>query len=251
MNGHPRGSLITALEQARGLGTFSRLEQLYQQIPETTCQRSNRCCILLPPLYPIETAACFDRMRGLTSKERSAQAQALMTYFLGNASAHLACPWSADNACTCYEGRFFSCRAYGLWSAEVYGQRRQVALKGQDLIRKAWQGLGVDLPAEVTSLEHDYCGQVQVVDGRRPTDQELNDLEECIAALGEDSEAFKMLAPYAGDPSFAVAAMCLGQPQSLAAKLSYTKHVLAGELDEAGEMLAKAKIQAKRWAMGW
>ncbi len=244
-------SLLDALETARSQGYFTRLEQLYQELPQTTCTRRQACCGLLPPMAPLEMAWWFCGQRGESSKERGGAARRLLEYFLLNAVRRLPCPWAGPDSCQIYPRRFLGCRTYGLWSPEAYAARQEQAQEGQRRVVAAWAELGVELPAEVSAPGPEYCDQVRVASGPEPRDRDLELMEERLYEAGHDLPGLEYLQPWDGDLSYAVAGLALGRQQALALKVSVTQELLAGREEEAEELLAQARKRARDWSRAW
>ncbi|MCF8031852.1 MAG: hypothetical protein K9K66_00325 [Desulfarculaceae bacterium] len=241
--------LRPGLSEAAAQGRFTQLDQIYQELPATTCQRRGDCCGLLPPLHAVELAAWLYRFLEVPYRERAAQARKLLTHFLSNAAQRLACPWALEDACSVYDRRFLGCRSYGLWSAEAYAQRAALAAAGQEAVAQAWKGLGVELPSEVLAPAPPYCGSVRPAEGPAPDDAALEALEERVEELGRDLPGgLERLHDFGGDLAYMVAALALGQQQALSLKVAVTKALLGGGEAEANELLAKAGTAAQRWA---
>ncbi|MBU1275023.1 MAG: hypothetical protein KJ720_06575 [Proteobacteria bacterium] len=247
-----RPDLRSGLQEASSRGLFVNLEQAYQDLPATTCARRGACCGLLPPVFTVELAAWLHRLPATPYKERAAQARRLVEHFLGNAAQRRACPWALAEACAIYQDRFLGCRTYGLWSREAYQTRAAQAAQGQEAVAAAWRGLGVELPSEVLAPAPPYCLQVKPLTGPVPDDAFIEGLEERALELSRDlPQSLGRLHDFGGDISFAVAALALGQPQALSLKVAVTKALLAGDKEEAAELLAKAGTAAKRWAQSF
>ena len=158
-------------------------------------------------------AAWLQGFMALPYRERAAQAGRLVEHFLVNAAQRRACPWARPEACAVYDQRFFGCRAYGLWSPAAYAQRAQEAAAGQEAVARAWQGLGVELPAEVLAPAPAYCRAVRPVQGSPPDDEVLERLEQRVEELGRDLPGLERLHDFGGDLSFMAASLALGQPR--------------------------------------
>ena len=242
----------SGLQEASSRGLFVILEQLYQELPDTTCARRGACCGLLPPVFTVELAGWLHRLPEIPYKERAAQARRLVEHFLCNAAQRRPCPWARPDACAIYPQRFLGCRAYGLWSSEAYAVRAAQALQGQQAVAQAWQGLGVTLPPEVLAPAPPYCRQVRPVGGHAVDDAAIETLEKRALELSRDlPPSLERLHDFGGDISFAVAALALGQPQALSLKVALTKALLTGDQAEAQELLAKAGTAARRWAQSF
>ena len=242
----------SGLQEASSRGLFVILNQLYQQVPDTTCARRGACCTLLPPVSTVELAAWLHRLADIPYNERSAQARRLLEHFLVNAAQRRPCPWARPASCAVYPDRFMGCRTYGLWSTSAYEKRAAQAAQGQQAVAQAWQRLGVELPPKVLAPAPAYCLQVKPVSGPAPDDAAIEALEERAIELSRDlPSSLERLHDFSGDISFAVAVLVLGQPQALSLKVAVTKALLAGDQDEAHELLAKAGTVAGRWAQSY
>jgi len=248
MSAPTSGGLRRALQDTAFRNKLTQLEQIYQEIPATVCQRRGACCTLLPPLHAVELASWLESFLSLPYRERAAHANRLVEHFLCNAAQRRACPWARDDSCAVYDNRFLGCRTYGLWSPRAYARRAASAQAGQEAVAAAWQGLGVELPPEVLAPAPAYCDAVEPVQGPGPDDAALEDMERRLEELGSDLPGLERLHDFGGDLSFMVAALALGQPQALALKVTVTKALLGGDEAEANELLAKSGTAAKRWA---
>ncbi|MCF8041963.1 MAG: YkgJ family cysteine cluster protein [Desulfarculaceae bacterium] len=247
-----RPDLRSGLQEASSRGLFIILEQLYQDLPDTTCARRGACCTLLPPVSTVELAAWLHRLPDTPYKDRAAQARRLVEHFLVNAAQRRPCPWSRPDSCAIYPDRFMGCRAYGLWSPQAYEKRAAQAAQGQQAVAQAWKGLGVELPPEVLAPPPPYCLQVKSVGGPALDDAAIEALEERAIELSRDlPDSLERLHDFGGDISFAVASLALGQAQALSLKVAVTKALLIGDEAEAHELLAKAGTAAKRWAQSY
>ncbi|MCB2190987.1 MAG: hypothetical protein KQI62_05440 [Deltaproteobacteria bacterium] len=240
------------MQEASARGLFVILEQLYQELPNTTCARQGSCCTLLPPVSTVELAAWLHRLPETPYKERAAQARRLVEHFLCNAAERRSCPWARPDSCAIYSQRFMGCRTYGLWSPQVYEKRATQAAQSQQAVAQAWKSMGVELPAEVLAPPPPYCRQVKPIGGSAPDDAAIEALEDRALQLSHDlPDSLERLHDFGGDIAFAVASLALGQQQALSLKVAVTKALLSGEEAEAHELLAKAGTAARRWAQSF
>lgn len=239
--------LGAALAAAEAADIDSELQSLYNQIPGTDCARQGQCCSLLPPTTPAEVLSLLLRLPSLSASARLARVTGLVTHFLCNAAHRLACPWARSTACSDYAHRFFSCRAYGLWSPETYAKRARGALAAQERVAEAWQGLGVKLPNEVLAPGPEYCRQVRVTAGPAIDDQRLEELEDQVAGLTRGMEGAEPLAGLAGDPGHLMAAIIIGPAECLRLKVAYTQAAVTGDEHQAGRVHKTARIMTKEW----
>lgn len=250
----PREGLCLALRQAAPIDIFDEIIKIYAELPDTSCARRGFCCSLLPPLQPSEMRRWLHLQAGRPGAERAAEFARLVEHFLLNAALRRPCPWALPRACAQYEGRFFACRAYGLWSAEAYATRREAALAAQAQVARAWAGLGVELPEEVLAPGPECCGEVrQITKGaKRPiTDQDLERAETALAGLGRGLPGEAELLACGGDLSYLLARLALGEAQCLAAKVEVTKALLEGRAEAAAATLDQCLNQAANLAISW
>ncbi|MBI4799214.1 MAG: hypothetical protein HY794_10880 [Desulfarculus sp.] len=248
------GSLAAALAAFRRQGLAQALEDIYHRLPDTTCQRQGHCCGLLPPLAPVELLAWLAGLQARPTGERVAQASALIEHFLTNAAQRRPCPWAEATACAVYPRRFLACRAYGLWPAAVYAERRQAALLAQEGIARAWAGLGVSLPAEVLAPGPEYCQQVRVAapgENLPRADDLLHACESEMERLAKTLPPEPDVTAAGGDLSHLLARLALGERACLAAKVRVTKALLAGQERQARQILDQYLALGRAWATTW
>lgn len=252
--GLPR-SLTVAMGAFACLDMAQALEGLYQRLPATVCQRQGHCCGLLPPLAPVEMLAWLARHQAMPTPERLDQVAALLEHFLTNAARRRACPWAGPGACAVYAQRFLACRAHGLWSLEAYDRRRQGAMQAQEAVTRAWAGLGVRLPDQVLAPGPEYCRNVRrdPLGEKHPRvdDSLLESCEADLDSLARRLPATPELAAAGGDLAYLLAGLALGPGQCLAAKVSVTKALLAGQERQAAHILAQAMAAGRAWAATW
>ncbi len=238
----PLDGLQSALAQAPKIGLSNKLNNIYQALPNTGCLRQGHCCALLPPLLPAEMLAWLVRLADRPGPERGGEAARLVEHFLLNAALRRPCPWALPRACAVYDRRFLACRSYGLWSAGAYEARRQAALAAQERAAAAWRELGVELPPEVLAPGPEYCDQVRLDpngENRPIADADLELAEERLAGLVRGMPGLEPLLASAGDLSYLVARLTLGERQCLEAKMEVTRSLLKHQ----GERAADALIQ--------
>ncbi len=241
-------SLARALRHWPQSGWRLRLDQLYTALPATSCARNGACCCLLPPAHSVEMLAWLSELTRSGEEARCAVASELVRHFLLNAARRLPCPWARKDSCARYQGRFFGCRAYGLWSSQAYEPRRRQSLEAAEKVQQAWQGMGISLPEEVCAPPPNYCGRVEPVAGPALDDASLDALESELAGIGADEPWHGLLAGCGGDLSYLVAGLALGWEECLQAKVAVTRALLDGDNEQAEAHLAQAENEARTWA---
>ena len=231
-----------------GSGWQVRLENIYAALPATSCERRGACCALLPPMHPVEMLAWLGGLCQADPETSCVLAADLVRHFLLNAAQRLPCPWAREDSCARYEGRFFGCRAYGLWSKQAYQPRRIQSMEAANKVQEAWQGMGVSLPPEVCAPPPAYCDQVEPMSGPALDDARLDALESELAGLGSGEPWHGLLSGCGGDLSFLVAGLALGWRECLQTKVAVTHAILAGDHEQAEQTLAQAGQAARAWA---
>lgn len=223
------------------------LTEIYVALPATSCARRGACCGVMPPMQPVEILSCLSELDDAEVKDRIALSLDLVRHFLLNATSRLPCPWARESSCAQYERRFFGCRAYGLWSRKAYEARRRQSMEAAKRVQKAWQGMGIRLPAEVCAPPPPYCDQVVPIPGPAIDDEKLDALETRLANMGSDEPWRGFLTQCGGDLSYLVAGLALGWQKCLQAKVAVTRALLAGDAKQARAYLRKAEEEARLW----
>jgi hypothetical protein len=223
------------------------LQDIYSALPATKCARAGACCGLLPPVQPVEMLAWLGELCQGDVDTACDMAKGLMHHFLLNAARRLPCPWAREDSCARYEGRFFGCRAYGLWSAGAYEPRRKLSLQAAQQVQQAWKSMGVNLAAAVCAPPPPYCNRVEPVSGPAIDDAGLDSLESELASLGNDQTWHGLLSQCGGDLSYLVAGLALGWNECLQAKVAVTRALLAGDDQQAETQLRQAEQATQSW----
>ena len=226
-----------------------QLNSIYAQLPATTCSRRGLCCLLLPPVAPAEAVVWLGRVWAGQVYRRKAVVMGLVGRFLCNAWMPTRCLWARAGRCAIYPHRFFSCRAYGLWSETAYEARRALALERQQQVLQAWEGLGVRLPERVVQERiGGYCRRVRPV-GEGISDRRLEELEGEVWGLGEGEWWWVRAGGWGGDLGQGVAFEALGHTRALELKVEITRALVEGRGARARRLLSQALEVAGDWAM--
>jgi len=122
--------LYPTLSYAENEGLFDELNEVYQRLPETTCDRCATCCTVPPPGYLIEFLNLFRYVRdNLKTSQREIMENTLRYFFLELVDINVKCPFlDGSNNCKVYPVRPLSCRMFGLLSEKDsnLGARRQL-----------------------------------------------------------------------------------------------------------------------------
>jgi Fe-S-cluster containining protein len=235
--------------QGAAAGLFSDLEALADRLPATECSRRTECCALLPQMTLLEAARIWDALDRQPAVDAGRIASRLAAYFLINAARIPGCPFLDDSTCSIYGLRPFGCRAYGLYSAKAYRRRTRDSARNAAAVAKAWAGLGIQLPAEVTEHQPSYCRRVRVQDGSTVNDDTLAEIEAAIVeknrSLGEAAQVFDQT--YGSDLSHLVAAEAFGGREALRHKvLVVREHLTGGASPTLGHLADRAAAHFTR-----
>lgn len=169
----PVSKLHPAVSQAAEEGLFEKLQAVYDQVPDTECDRCAVCCAVPQPAYIVEYLNMFRHVNEhMPGAWPDFIAAAVRYYFLELVDINQRCPFlSLDNACSVYEARPFTCRIYGLMgrNADNGEMRRNM----QKLAEKYREEHGIELPAEVVNFELPRCERVRVISKKGKKPQEL------------------------------------------------------------------------------
>lgn len=159
--------LYPVLSYADNKGLFVELEELYQRLPETVCEKCATCCTVPPPGYLIEFLNLYKYVRDNLKDHHSQIMENVMKFFyLELVDINIKCPF-LDNAnhCLVYPVRPLGCRIFGLLSEKDFGlgSKRQL----EAVARKFREQHGIELPREVVDFELKYCDQVRSPDGKK------------------------------------------------------------------------------------
>jgi Fe-S-cluster containining protein len=152
----------------------------------------------------------------------------LVEYFLENAVRIPGCPFLEGTLCRVYETRPYGCRAYGLWSGQAHERQARASAAAKKAVHKAWHGLGIELPRQVTHHRPAYCHQVRARMGPPVSDQDLEaigrEVRALSARLGPWDQEFQT--HYSGDLGFMLTVALLGMNTALQAKVEVTREIL-------------------------
>jgi Fe-S-cluster containining protein len=159
--------LYPTLSYAENEGLFDELNEVYQRLPETTCDRCATCCTVPPPGYLIEFLNLFRYVRdNLKTSQREIMENTLRYFFLELVDINVKCPFlDGSNNCKVYPVRPLSCRMFGLLSEKDsnLGARRQLGAVAE----KYRQKYDIQLPSEVVDFQLQYCDKVRLPNGRK------------------------------------------------------------------------------------
>jgi Fe-S-cluster containining protein len=227
-----RAAEITPKVMAELFGQSSDLRRglrdVYHLLPETRCQRRALCCSLPPEMTLLEALTAVEQIAAMAPCMRMEVARGFIRYFLTNPVALSSCPFLHGTDCRIYQGRFFGCRAYGLWSRAHYEGEAARNRQAKEVSRRQWEQLGVRLPREVVEFQLPYCPHVEAVGEVEAKEGLLLEAQDRVEALsrrlGFWHEVYR--ATYFADVSFLLASFAFGLHEAVATKFSLVRDLV-------------------------
>jgi Fe-S-cluster containining protein len=204
------------------------LKEAYGLIPITRCQRRVRCCSLLPEMSFIEALAALRCLGAMEGTKRMQVIRRFARYFFSNAVQITSCPFLEGADCLIYPGRFFGCRAYGLWSQGFYEKEASRSSQTKQVVREQWQNMGISLPQAVVDFAVPYCPNVSLEGNAEAADGLLLEVSEKIDGLSRQltpwNEIFQQ--KYFSDLSFLLASLALGHANAVQLKFAVIRDIV-------------------------
>ncbi|GAB6181848.1 YkgJ family cysteine cluster protein [Desulfotomaculum defluvii] len=152
--------LYTALSKAEQNNLFTKLAEVYEALPNTSCTGCATCCNWgSPPAFFIEYLNLYKYIRDNQRSEWQGIVKKSAEYFyLELVDPNQKCPFlNDDKKCSVYEVRPFSCRSYGLLSKKDF----ETGNRGlQQLAKKLKEDYDLVIPQEIIDYEIPWCDKV-------------------------------------------------------------------------------------------
>lgn len=152
--------LYSALSKAEQNNFFTKLSEVYEKLPKTSCAGCATCCNWgSPPAFFIEYLNLY---RYIRDKQRSdwqnIVKKAAEYFYLELVDRNQKCPFLNDSKqCSVYEVRPFSCRSYGLLAKEDF----ELGNRGlHQLAKKIKEEYDLVIPQEIIDYELPWCDKV-------------------------------------------------------------------------------------------
>lgn len=146
-------------------GVFKELKTIYEELPETECERCATCCTVPPPGYLLEFLNLYRFLKtNLLAQRAEIMKRVAEYYFLEMADIKVKCPFlSGDNDCLVYPVRPLSCRSYGLKKGKENDDNEAMKRTAQYYREKH----GIELPQEIVQFRLPAnCEKVKVARGK-------------------------------------------------------------------------------------
>ncbi len=163
----PPVELYQALSVANTKNLFAELQQIYDSLPETTCNNCAACCSWgSPPAFFIEYLNMYQYVKAQKNRQRDYLINSAEYFYLELVDINQKCPFiGADNKCEIYPVRPITCRVYGLLNEADFNQGDQT--KGLKFIaKKLWEEYQIKVPDEIANGSLSWCGSVKNSTGK-------------------------------------------------------------------------------------
>ncbi|MCF8010401.1 MAG: YkgJ family cysteine cluster protein [Clostridiales bacterium] len=160
--------LYTTLSYADNQGYLKQLRHIYDELPETECDKCATCCTVPPPGYLIEFLNLYKYIKdNLQDQQVGIMEKTIRYFFLELADVNIKCPFldEKSNNCLVYPVRPLGCRIYGLMSKDDFGDGDKRSIEG--IANKYREEYNIELPEEVLNFELPFCDRVCRLDGKK------------------------------------------------------------------------------------
>ena len=158
--------LRRALRRARRRRLFDALEQVYAELPETTCGGCGRCCFESPGLFFVEYLRLVEM---LETQRQDVVTRALRELLFSWIEPERNCLFLEEaRRCTIYEARPLACRLFGLSSPTDPDQAQEELRLAAEQEAEQLRRLGIEIPEAALRRAVAGCDRVRDTRGRRP-----------------------------------------------------------------------------------
>jgi len=158
--------LRRALRRARRRRLFDALEQVYAELPETTCGGCGRCCFESPGLFFVEYLRLVEM---LETQRQDVVTRALRELLFSWIEPERNCLFLDEaRRCTIYEARPLACRLFGLSSPTDPDQAQEELRMAAEQEAEQLRRLGIEIPEATLERAVASCDRVRDTRGRRP-----------------------------------------------------------------------------------
>ncbi|MTI81217.1 MAG: YkgJ family cysteine cluster protein [Firmicutes bacterium] len=177
----PSVELYNALNKAQGNNMLAELQQIYDKLPQTTCNNCASCCNWgSPPAFFIEYLNMYKYVRDNMKEQWGEVLTRSAEYFyLELVDVNQKCPFvGPDNRCSIYQVRPLSCRIYGLLAKSDF-EKGDLNQGLKFIASKLWDEYQIKVPSEIANSELKWCGNV-----KNPTGKHLK-MDVLVSATSE------------------------------------------------------------------
>ena len=158
---------------------FEKLQDIYSEIPHTTCKCCGKCCKYAPRVYLIEYLQIYKGIKErFQDRFYQVMRRALEFGFLSLVDTSLCCPFLEEGKCIIYDSRSFNCRVWGHAKEEVYSKSIDLARKELEQGRNLWaENFGIEIPDAIVSGHRPFCKDVKSIKGSMLKTEKRESLE--------------------------------------------------------------------------
>lgn len=151
--------ITNLLEKAEAEKVSRRLQNIYNQIPQTSCNRCADCCFASAHVYEIEFINILSALKLLPELTRRKVVKNIFAYELLNlVTLDYKCPFLDNKNCLIYDRRPAQCRLFGLYPDEEYKKLKQDSLEANERIAIYYaRQHRLLLPKEVMTYDIEQC----------------------------------------------------------------------------------------------
>jgi|GEM_PF-644378 len=170
IGGSSEADVRRMMDRAKEAGLFRLLDQVYGELPETTCENCGRCCFESPGVFFVEYLRLLDLIATMSSQRRDELLElAVRELFFSWIEPDRTCIFlDLDKSlCTVYDNRPLACRLFGLVGT---ANRETEVAKARLAARQDAQRLGrfgIRIPEAVIQRSLVNCDKVCDRRGRR------------------------------------------------------------------------------------
>jgi Fe-S-cluster containining protein len=157
------------VHQAAAEKVQRRLQKVYNQIPETSCQRCADCCFAAAQVYEVEFLNILNYLQRLPELTKRKVLKNIFAYELLNlVTLDYKCPFLENKNCLIYEVRPAQCRLFGLYPDEEYKKLKEESLQANERVAIYYARYHrLLLPKEVMTYDIDQCQNNVDASGQR------------------------------------------------------------------------------------
>jgi Fe-S-cluster containining protein len=171
----PVDKLYMLINQAETENYFKQLQEIYNKLPDTSCEQCGTCCTVPQPAFLMEYLNIYRFLKNnLQEQLPEILKKAARYYFLELGDINIKCPFlDEENKCAIYPVRPYNCRTFGVLPEKdtVFGTEGQMAT----LAQKFRSEHDIRLPEEIVNFKLSPCYKVELLNNKKVTRQKLGE----------------------------------------------------------------------------
>lgn len=161
-----KNEIIKAIDYSRQEDMFSKLDEIYNNVPSGMCTGCGNCCMESVGINLVEFLNIYNFL--LNNKElRKKSIKNIIEYYFNEYVEKNSCPFrESDMRCSIYEVRPLNCRIFGHWKKDEYeANLKNVMKRNRDYSKLVEDSYGFRINEEVTNFKIRYCLNFEPVNG--------------------------------------------------------------------------------------